>query len=553
MKSKGLAPQLNSDTLPRLGRYVDLVLLGQGGMGAVYKGRDPDLDRKVAIKVVLDSTEDFVERFRREAKAVARLQHPNIVQVYDFGQDEAGHPYFVMELVEGRPLDQLLSERGRFSAAEVASVLSQAAAGLQAAHDAGIIHRDIKPSNLILDDKGKVKLVDFGIARLENSAMLTTPSSLLGTPTYMSPEQVAGKPVDGRTDLYSLGISCFHLLSGSPPFESREPIALALMHLNDALPSLIERAPATPPQLAALIVRMCSKDPDTRPSTAKSIVEKIDAMKNDLGGVSRPLAAVAAAVAAGPPVAVPETRAGAVAASVEQSVDAPGKKPPFMAIAAVCGVLAAGATVAAVVLLRHPSTPNPVDKPPTVAIPTPPKEPTPPTAPAAKTPTPTADNQIVLNAAHPKATGPVRVAVLKFKNVGNDKELEFLSEGIGETVLTDLSDAHKNDVAFVERNQIGSETGEIDFGQTKYVDPSTRAVLGRIAGAEMAVQGGFQKAGKTVRVTARFIHVETGEVLDTVAITKSIAHDDQLFKVQDDVAKELKDRVVTAAKKVRAP
>src|SRR5258706_3338772 len=226
-------PQINSDTLPRLGRYVDLALLGQGGLGAVYRGRDPDLDRPVAIKVVLDANPDFVERFRREAKAVARLAHANIVQVYDFGQDEVGHPYFVMELVSGRALDQLVVERGRFSAAEVASVLAQAAAGLQAAHDAGIVHRDIKPSNLILDEKGKVKLVDFGIARLDRQAMLTSPSALLGTPTYMSPEQVAGRAVDGRTDIYSLGISCFHLLTGSPPFESREPIALALMHMND--------------------------------------------------------------------------------------------------------------------------------------------------------------------------------------------------------------------------------------------------------------------------------------------------------------------------------
>jgi TolB-like protein len=147
----------------------------------------------------------------------------------------------------------------------------------------------------------------------------------------------------------------------------------------------------------------------------------------------------------------------------------------------------------------------------------------------------------------------VRVAVLKFKNVGSDKELEFLAEGIGETVLTDLSEASKSDVAFVERNQIGSETGEIDFGQTKYVDPATRAVLGRIAGAEMAVQGGFQRAGKTVRVTARFIHVETGEVLDSVAITKPLGKPDQLFAVQDAVAAELKGRMVAAAHKVRSP
>jgi eukaryotic-like serine/threonine-protein kinase len=139
---------------PRVGRYVDLTLLGQGGMGAVYRGRDPDLDREVAIKVILDRTPDFVTRFRREAQAIARLAHPNIVQIYDFGLDEEGNPYFVMELVEGTPLDEVIRRRGGgLPPRDAVRFAREAAEGLRAAHAAGIIHRDVKPSNVILDGR----------------------------------------------------------------------------------------------------------------------------------------------------------------------------------------------------------------------------------------------------------------------------------------------------------------------------------------------------------------------------------------------------------------
>ncbi|MSP61681.1 MAG: hypothetical protein EXR72_15370 [Myxococcales bacterium] len=534
--------------LPRLGRYLDLVLLGQGGMGAVYRGRDPDLDRQVAIKVVLDASPDFVERFRREAKAVARLAHANIVQVYDFGQDDAGHPYFVMELVAGQALDALLAERGRFAPEEVASILAQAGAGLQAAHDAGVVHRDIKPSNLILDASGRVKLVDFGIARLENTPMLTSPSSLLGTPTYMAPEQVMGKAVDGRTDLYSLGISCFHLLSGMPPFDCREPIALALMHLNDPLPSLIERAPGTPPALAALIVRMCAKDPGKRPATAREVAERAQEIVSLLGGVSRPLAAVAAEHAATgdlSPVpsaewSVPPTRAGLPAPTIQRSL-------PVAAIAAVSALLVGGAVFGLVIGLRPPPPPPIVSPPPDPprrqqALPS--DVALPPAGPGPRANGPIVEKAVAV------ATGPVRVAVLKFKNLGAEKDLDFLTEGIAESILTQLAGA-SSEVALLERNQIADQTGEIDFGQTKYVDPATAASLGKILGAEVAVQGGFQRAGKTVRVSARFVRVDSGEILDTVVTTRAIQRADQLFAIQDAVVGDLKSHLFAVARKVR--
>src|SRR6201994_4752028 len=166
-----------------IGRYVDLQLLGQGGMGAVYRGRDPELDRPVAIKVMLQATPDFVARFRREAQSIARLAHANIVSVYDFGVDGDGNPYFVMELIDGTPLDQIVHARGRLPALEAVKLGRQAAEGLAAAHRAGIVHRDVKPSNLIVDGRGHLKLVDFGIARVaDGGAQLTNAAALMGTP-----------------------------------------------------------------------------------------------------------------------------------------------------------------------------------------------------------------------------------------------------------------------------------------------------------------------------------------------------------------------------------
>ena len=559
-----LSPRLDCHPmklLPRLGRYLDLHLLGQGGMGAVYRGRDPDLDRPVAIKIVLDTSPDFVERFRREARAVARLSHPNVVQVYDFGEDDSGHPYFVMELVTGRPLDALIAERGRFSPVETASVLAQSAAGLQAAHEAGIVHLDIKPSNLIRDDEGRIKVVDFGIARLNNTPLMTLPSSLLGTPTYMSPEQVAGQPVDGRSDLYSLGISCFHLLAGRPPFDSREPIALALMHLNEALPSLAERAPGTPPPLAALIVRMCQKSPDRRPASAREVAEEAETIAATLGAPPRSAVSVAHAVFAAGATSTPppspadrRDRLGVEergqAATTEPSPplfeDAPPSRRIPMAAIGLVSALAAASIVLGVIALTAARVHRPSDSAPSASPIVRPAG----TPGSDALPVGDAPSKSPSAAARPRS-GPVRVAVLKFRNLGADKDLEFLTEGIGETAITALANASIA-IDLIERNQIADETGEIDFGETKYVDKSTAAALGRIAGAEIAIQGGFQRAGKTVRISARFVRVDTGEILDTLSITQAATAPDQLFAIQDAVAAELKARLIPAAARLRS-
>lgn len=273
MESSDSAPQVPSS----IGRYIDLNILGRGGMGVVYGGYDPELDRAVAIKVMLYSTPDFVARFRREAQAIARLTHGNVVQVYDFGVDELTNPYFVMELVSGTPLDKLLAERGRLPAAQVCDIARQAAQGLAAAHRAGIIHRDVKPSNLIVDGRGNVKIVDFGIARASSGAQLTQAAALMGTPGYMAPEQAQGRTVDSRADVYALGLTMFEMLTGEAPFFAEDPIALVVMNMQQPLPDLRQRG-SFPPALVRLIEQMAEKEPDARPQSCDAVARALESM-----------------------------------------------------------------------------------------------------------------------------------------------------------------------------------------------------------------------------------------------------------------------------------
>ena len=243
-----LSPLGPSDTEPmsgsligtRLGDFQIMRKLGRGGMADVYAARQLSLGRDVALKVLRTDyarDKDYVERFRREARAAAKLNHPNIVQVYEVGTVDSQH-YISQELIEGDNLRQRLDRYGAITAEEAVEVLVGVAAALEVASEAGITHRDIKPENIMRSTRGIIKVADFGLARLgadvaTSQASLTQAGLTLGTPRYMSPEQVQGKSVDARSDLYSLGVSMYHLLAGRPPFEADDPLALALMHLHE--------------------------------------------------------------------------------------------------------------------------------------------------------------------------------------------------------------------------------------------------------------------------------------------------------------------------------
>jgi serine/threonine-protein kinase len=284
------------------GRYELLDVLGRGGMGVVYRARDQLLERIVAVKVLPAEYADdplLVERFEREARAAARLNHPNIVAVFDTGRDGSVR-YIVMECVPGQSLAQLLNERGALPVAEAVEIAAQVADALGVAHTAGIVHRDIKPGNVMVEPSARCKVLDFGIARLAADAALTQTASLLGSAPYMPPEMSLGRSSDARSDIYSLGCVLYELLTDRPPFRGEVAAAIINQHVNVAPRPPSELNPAVPPGVDALVLRMLAKDPADRPQSGAETAAALRASLRD-----EPTAATIAAMAPVPPPIVP--------------------------------------------------------------------------------------------------------------------------------------------------------------------------------------------------------------------------------------------------------
>ena len=245
-------------------RYEVLEKIGTGGMSVVYRAKDHKLNRFVAIKVLKQEFSDnasFVSKFRVEAQAAAGLMHPNIVNVYDVGE-EKGINYIVMELVDGITLKKYIEKKSRLSVKEAISIAIQVSMGLQAAHHARIIHRDIKPQNIIISKDGKVKITDFGIAKAATSNTIT--SNVMGSVHYTSPEQARGGYSDERSDIYSLGITIFEMLTGRVPFNGETTVAIAIKHIQSPMPSPREFVPEIPVSVEQIVLKCCEKSPDRR-------------------------------------------------------------------------------------------------------------------------------------------------------------------------------------------------------------------------------------------------------------------------------------------------
>ncbi|WP_084729915.1 protein kinase domain-containing protein [Streptacidiphilus neutrinimicus] len=279
------------------GRYVLRDLLGQGGMATVHLGDDTVLDRPVAVKTMLGDMSrepSFRERFRREAQAVARLNHTNIVAVYDSGEDDQDGtpvPFIVMEYVEGSSLSSVLrkdiAERGAMPTDKALEVTADVLAALAASHEQGLVHRDIKPANVMLTKRGVVKVMDFGIARAMQSGVtsMTQTGMVVGTPQYLSPEQALGKPVDARSDLYSVGCMLFELLTGRLPFESESPLGMAYQHVQETPPAPSSVNAAVPLAVDALVARALRKDPAHRFQSADEMREECRRVAQSATGV----------------------------------------------------------------------------------------------------------------------------------------------------------------------------------------------------------------------------------------------------------------------------
>lgn len=258
-------------------RYEIQRLIGEGGMANVYLAKDTILDRRVAVKVLrgdLAGDEKFVRRFQREALSASSLSHPNIVEIYDVGEDD-GNFYIVMEFIEGKTLKQLIKKRGVLSLPESMDIMLQLLDALSTAHDSYIIHRDIKPQNIMIKESGLVKITDFGIAMALNSVELTQTNSVMGSVHYLPPEQASGKGSTIRSDIYSLGILMFEMLTGKMPFKGDSAVEIALKHMKEPLPSVKQLNPVVPQSVENIILKAAAKNPKNRYRDVREMADDI--------------------------------------------------------------------------------------------------------------------------------------------------------------------------------------------------------------------------------------------------------------------------------------
>ena len=271
-----------------IGDFLILRKIGQGGMGQVYLARQQSLKRDVALKILkcdLATNPTALQRFKSEAEAVAKITHSNIVQVFAVGEEFGVH-YMALEFVEGRNLREYLARKGPPDLPIAIAIIRQVAAALQRAFELGLVHRDIKPENIMVTRKAEVKVADFGLSRFFTgeaaSVNLTQSGVTLGTPLYMSPEQIRGEPTDHRSDIYSFGVTCYHLLAGEPPFKGKTPFEVTIQHVQNEPPPLAGLRPDLPPDLCAMVHKMMAKRVEDRYPTARDVIRDLNKVREGL-------------------------------------------------------------------------------------------------------------------------------------------------------------------------------------------------------------------------------------------------------------------------------
>jgi serine/threonine-protein kinase len=372
----------------QIGRYKVIERVGRGGMGVLYRAHDAALERDVAVKMMhLDFTSDSHarERFQREARAVARLQHPNIVTIHELGEFD-DTPFIVMEFLAGKDLEALLKDGTQLTLGRKVDIAAQLCEGLAFAHDQGIVHRDIKPGNVRVLEDGKVKILDFGIARFAASS-LTQSGTVMGTPSYMAPEQIMGQPVDGRADLFSAGVLFYELLSGHKPFTGESPTAVAYSIMNSEPPELRQELTDLPDAINEIVSRALRKNPNERYGHAREMASDLQTVRMMLdlplsGSPTLPASATTTVIAKsdlfatalqmpGPRPAAPQTgglgdipmRASAEAALADAAPSSGVSKKSGPSMGLIAGLVGAGLVVAwlGMTFLSVPDTPEAVD------------------------------------------------------------------------------------------------------------------------------------------------------------------------------------------------
>jgi serine/threonine protein kinase len=343
----------------KFGRYEIKAEIGRGGMATVYHAYDPRFEREVALKVLpreMLHDPQFRTRFEREAKTIAMLEHPSIVPVYDFGEEE-GQPYFVMRYMTGGSLTNRMKE-GPMPIEEVVRLFRRIAPAIDEAHIKGIIHRDLKPGNILFDQYGDPYISDFGIAKIAATTTNVTGSAIMGTPAYMSPEQAQGEGIDGRSDIYGLGVILFELLTGTQPYHGDTPMSVVVKHITDPVPHILDVKPDLPPAIEAVIEKSMAKNRDERFSTVKDLTDALDSVARGetlaLENIDQTL--VSSPTMINPKRPVPEARTMLAKRGQESEPGpvTPGKKPRLLWIGLGSGaLLVCVAAVAGVILLKN--------------------------------------------------------------------------------------------------------------------------------------------------------------------------------------------------------
>jgi serine/threonine-protein kinase len=485
----------------KIARYEVVRRLGVGGMGEVFLARDPELERSVAIKVMsaeLAKDADQRKRFRAEAKAASALVHPNIVVILEVGETEDGRPFLAMEYVEGQTLDAITAQR-RLRIREVLNLGLEVADALELAHSRGIVHRDIKPANIMLNGRGAVKVLDFGLAKRFAEDELSAPASgsgshtrtgmLIGTPHYMSPEQVLGRELDNRSDLFSLGVVLYELVSGQKPFRGRTVGETINNVVNQAPEPLGLENPVYSPALDAIIFKCLEKEPQKRYESAKALARDLAKLRTESERAN-------AAERTTPDRARERPSHDGARSGVVRSEAAPARLPfrwgpvlvPAMSLTSLLLLVAIG------YLFIHLPTDGA-------------KESSPPAT----------------NAPHQNS-----IAVLPFDNFSGDSDSDYLSEGLTEEITTALSRIHGLKVA--ARNSAFTFKGKKDDARA----------IGAALRVSTLLEGSVRKDGKKLRVTAQLINVADGFQLWSDTYDRSV---EDIFAVQEDIARRIAERL----------
>ncbi len=454
-------------------RYDVLRLVGRGGMGIVYEAADRETGAKVALKVLkpeIAEQAETIERFKAELLLARKITHKNVCRVYDMSRF-GGIAFIAMEYVDGESLRARLNRAGQVSLAQSMEIARQILDGLEEAHREGIVHRDLKPENIMIGWTGTVKIMDFGLAKAINSDV-TLSGTLTGTPAYMSPEQALGQPAEVRSDIYSFGLILYEMLCGKRAFSGDSAVAIAMKQVNDTPVAPRQLVPDLPKSVEAAIVRCLEKE---RTRRFGSVAELRTALLSSGDNV--------------PTVLDRPVHKGSPA-----SVIRPTRSAPRMgAVAAVGVILAAG--ISAAWLFR--SSPPPARAVSTSAAP----------APGVSAPVAPA------NPVPQQPAGGPSIAVLDFANLQKDSPYEHLQVGIAEAFTTSFVRSKRFRV--VERTQLEKIQTELQLNQTAAIDPATAQRVGKLIGAQYLVLGSFQVFGGKIRINARLLRVETGEIVQT--------------------------------------